>query len=78
MFFKINNLYDSKINEFMRQLNCIFINIEQNLKKQINQDFINNPNSYKGILPSNEGDPEEYDPHESLNDITITNNMIKF
>ncbi len=77
MYFKINHLYDHKINEFMIEIKDIFENIEFQLKLQINKDFFENPNYLKGLVNTEAGEPEKYDPHESLNNIPGTDITIK-
>jgi len=77
MYFKINHLYDHKINEFMTEIKDIFENIESQLKLRINKDFYENPNYLKGLVGMEADEPEKYDPHESLNHIPGTDITIK-
>ena len=77
MYFKINHLYDHKINEFMTEIKDIFENIESQLKLRINKDFFENPNYLKGLVGMEGDEPEKYDPHESLNHIPGSDITIK-
>ena len=77
MYFKINHLYDHKINEFMTDIKEIFENIESQLKLRINADFYENPNYLKGLVGMEADEPEKYDPRESLNHIPGTDITIK-
>ena len=77
MYFKINYIYDDKVNHFIQKLEDIFENIETQLKIKINKDFIKDPNSYKGMINIDNNTPEDYDPQDNLHLINITNKNIK-
>ena len=73
MYFKVNYIYDDKINQFISKLEEIFKNIESQLKLKINKDFFKSPNTYKGIINMEPNAPEDYDPQDNLHLISITN-----
>lgn len=76
IYYKINYEYDGKVNEFIIEIKDIFDSIEYQLKIRINKDFQENPNCLNGHINMEKGVPEKHDPMESLNNITITNNLI--
>lgn len=76
IYFKINSIYDKKVNHFIKELNVIFDSIENELKLRINKDYFKDTNCFKGMINMEKNSPEKYDPHESLNDITLLNNNV--